>query len=69
MLENFEQNGLVNKDFFQEFYEKINDSSSILDFNKRNLGGCILLDSTIQLGKYFLTVLWFRNPTFLFRSN
>lgn len=69
MLQNFEKNGLVNTEDYVEFCDKFNESSSIPDISARNLGGCVLLDATFSLGKYFLTVLWFRNPTFLFRSN
>ncbi|KAI1716632.1 hypothetical protein Ddc_10425 [Ditylenchus destructor] len=71
MLENFQTNGLCEATKLSEYYEQFDEQSSGENGDKHSPenntehGGCALLDTAFNLGKCFVTVLWFRNHTFL----
>uniref|UniRef100_A0A915EDU7 Uncharacterized protein n=1 Tax=Ditylenchus dipsaci TaxID=166011 RepID=A0A915EDU7_9BILA len=38
---------------------------NMTDMARELCGGCLLLDTAFPISKYFVTILWFRNPMFL----
>lgn len=73
MIENFEKNATCDYEkllnFFDRFDEEILFKSDILELitkdEQLDYGGCVLLDETVQISDFYITILWFRNFIFL----